>query len=225
MIKTLCQGADRAKKARIQTLKSEFEMLSMSDSENFEDFHIRMNSLVTNIRALGEIMEESYVVKDLLRVVSARFLQITSTLEQFGDMENMTVEEIVGSLKAHEERVKGKTEMRESQLMLTEEEWAKCEGEEKKLLLTREEWLRRNNSDRSKHKSHGKFDKSNIKCYKCNIYGHFTSECKKPRKNRGMHEVEANMDVLDDDEPALLLAKHDKEAPELLLSEDKLLHT
>ena len=225
MIKTLCQGASRAKKARVQTLKSEFEMLSMSDSEKIEDFHMRMNCLVTNIRALGETMEESYVVKKLLCSVPARFLQITSTLEQFGDMEKMTIEEAVGSLKAHEERVKGKTETKETQLMLTEEEWAKREGEEKKLLLTREEWLKRNNGDRSKQRGRGKFDKSTIKCYNCNIYGHFASECKKPRKNKGTQEVEANMAVMDDDEPALLLAKHDKDALELLLSEDKLLST
>ncbi|XP_074327604.1 uncharacterized protein LOC141665518 [Apium graveolens] len=136
MIKTLCQGADKAKKARVQTLKSEFEMLSMKDNEQVEDFHLRMNGLVTNIRALGEVMEESYVVKKLLRAVPAKFVQITSTLEQFGDMETMTVEEAVGSLKAHEERIKGKTDVKEQQLMLTEEEWMRREGGEKKLLLT-----------------------------------------------------------------------------------------
>lgn len=40
--------------------------------------------------------------------------------------------------------------MKETQLMLTEEEWAKREEEEKTLFLTREEWLKRNNGDRSK---------------------------------------------------------------------------
>lgn len=40
MIKMLCQWADKAKKARIQTLKSEFEMLSMNDNEQIEDFHL-----------------------------------------------------------------------------------------------------------------------------------------------------------------------------------------
>ncbi|KAL8107017.1 hypothetical protein AgCh_023716 [Apium graveolens] len=170
-------------------------------------------------------MEESYIVKKLLRVVPTRFLRISSTLEQLGGMENMTVEETVGSLKAHEERIKGKTEMKETQLMLIEDEWTKHEGEEKKLPLTREEWLKRNNDDISKHKSYGNFNKCNIKCYNCNIYGHFASEYKKPGKNKGMHEVEANMAILDDDEPALLLAKHDKEAPKLLLSEDKILST
>ncbi|KAL8110993.1 hypothetical protein AgCh_026669 [Apium graveolens] len=52
----------------------------------------------------------------------------------------MSIEEAVGSLKAHEERIKGKIETIEGQLMLTSEEWAKCENEEGKLLLTHEEW-------------------------------------------------------------------------------------
>lgn len=68
-------------------------------------------------------MEESYVVKKLHRAVAAKFVEITSTLEQFGEMETMTVEEAIGSLKAHEERVKRKTNTKEQQLMLTEEEW------------------------------------------------------------------------------------------------------
>lgn len=80
-IKILCQGTDRAKKAKVQTLKSEFEALCMKDSENIDEFHMKMNGLVTNIRALGEEMAESYVVKKLLRVVPAKFLQITSTME------------------------------------------------------------------------------------------------------------------------------------------------
>lgn len=87
-------------------------------------------------------MDESYVVKKLLREIPAKFLQITSTMEQFGDLKIMTVEETIGSLKAHKERLKGKIESIEGQLMLTEEEWSKKENENGKLLLTREELLR-----------------------------------------------------------------------------------
>lgn len=35
-------------------------------------------------------------------------------MEQFGDVEMMFVEEVVGSLKAHEERLRGATESREA---------------------------------------------------------------------------------------------------------------
>ena len=52
--------------------------------------HIR---LVSTIRSLGEEMKESYVVKKLIRAIPSKFLQIASTIEQFGDLENMSVEE------------------------------------------------------------------------------------------------------------------------------------
>ncbi|XP_074341889.1 uncharacterized protein LOC141679285 [Apium graveolens] len=110
VIKTLCQGADKIKKAKVQTLKTEFESLVMKDNEVLDDFSIKLNGLVTNIRALEESIEEAYLVKKLLRVVPAKFYQVTLILEQFGDLETMTVEEVVGSLKAHEERVQGQEE-------------------------------------------------------------------------------------------------------------------
>lgn len=74
-----------------------------------------------------------------------RFLQITSTMEQFGNLDMISVEESMGSLKAPEERVKGSNEPSEGKLILTEEEWKKREANEGKLLLTREEWLKRSN--------------------------------------------------------------------------------
>lgn len=81
----------------------------MKESKQIDEFYMKINGLVTNIRALGEEMGESYVVKKFLRVVPSKFLQITSTMEQFGNLETMTLEEAVGSLKANEERLKGKT--------------------------------------------------------------------------------------------------------------------
>lgn len=80
-IKTLCQGADKVKKAWVQTLKTEFESLAMKENEQIDDFCMKLSGLVTNIRALGEKVEESYVVKKLLRAVPSKFLQITSTIE------------------------------------------------------------------------------------------------------------------------------------------------
>lgn len=60
-------------------------------------------------------------------------------MEQFGELETMTIEEAIGSLKAHEERTKGQGENTGGQLLLTEEEWQNRENSDDKLLLTREE--------------------------------------------------------------------------------------
>ncbi|XP_074375171.1 uncharacterized protein LOC141716909 [Apium graveolens] len=219
-VKTMCQGADRVKRARIQTLKTEFEFLNMKDTELIDDFCVQLNGIVTNIRALGESVDEAYVVKKLLCVVPEKFLQITSTIEQFGNLEMMTIEEAVGSLKAHEERLRGKNENSGSQLLLTEEEWRARENTEGKLLLTREEWLKRSNKAETQSGSRG--DRSKVKCFNCHLYGHYGAEYRKPHRGKDKDQkTEVNLThIHDDDEPSLLMVEHMKETKkELMLNE------
>ncbi|KAL8101287.1 hypothetical protein AgCh_033239 [Apium graveolens] len=59
-IKTMCDE-DRVKKERVHTLKEEFESLNMKDTDQIDEFCMKLNSSVTNIRTLGEEVEESYV--------------------------------------------------------------------------------------------------------------------------------------------------------------------
>lgn len=105
----MCQGADRVKKAMVQTLNAEFESLIMKDTESLEDFCMKMNGLMKNMRVLGEEIDRSYVV------------QISSTIEQFGNLETMTIEETVGSIKVPEERMRGQSDNTGGQLHLSEE--------------------------------------------------------------------------------------------------------
>lgn len=68
-------------------------------------------------------MEKSYLLKKILRVVPTKFVQIVSTIEQFGAFETMSVEETIGRLKAHEERARGHGDSSGKHLLLTQEEW------------------------------------------------------------------------------------------------------
>lgn len=185
-------------------------------------FCLKLVGLVSNIRALGEDVKEAYVVKKLLRAVPSKFLQIASTMEQFGNLETMTLEEAIGALKAHEERIKSRTETTAGQVLLTEEEWLKSEGSNHKLLLTREEWKKRMNKGGaeggSNMRGRGR-DKSKIRCYNCHIYGHYAAECRRPKREKEVRQ-KAMMAETEDAEPALLLAKHDKECEELKLTEE-----
>ncbi|KAL8102526.1 hypothetical protein AgCh_027142 [Apium graveolens] len=58
-IKTMCLGADRVKKAKVQILKADFESLKMKDTKHLDEFYMKLNSLMANIQALGEVIEES----------------------------------------------------------------------------------------------------------------------------------------------------------------------
>lgn len=196
----------------------------MKDSEQLDDFSMRLNGLVIKIRSLGETIAEEYVVKKLLRAVQTKFLQIASAIEQFGNLEAMTVEEVIGSLKAHEERLQGPIEHNEGQqLLLTEEEWLKRKNGDGKLLLTREEWLKK--SGKMSTPSGGDYrakdnrivrDRSQVKCFICGGYDHFAAECRKPRRLR-QQKGEANLTQVNDDEPALLMVMCDSNADDLIL--------
>ena len=87
---------------------------------------------------------------------------------------------------------------------------------EGKLLLTREEWEKRTSQKnrsggstwRGKEGRSGTRDKSQVKCFNCNIYGHYAAECRKPsRREKGNRVEEVNISQTQDEEPALLMAK------------------
>ncbi|XP_074352038.1 uncharacterized protein LOC141691198 [Apium graveolens] len=214
-------GEDKVRMSKAQTLKCEFKTMCMKDTDQFDDFYLKLNNLVTNIRALREKMEEVYVVMKLLRAVPTRFLQIASAIEQFGNLEEMSVEEVVGSLKGHEERVKRVTETIQGQLLLKEEEWRKKENSEGQLLLTRDEWLRRTSKERGQtNNTRVRGDRSKVRCFNCQAYGHFTSKCRKPRRDREVQK-EANLTLIQEDEPALVIAEvGHKKIVSMLLKED-----
>ena len=70
-----------------------------------DEFAMKINNIVSNIQALGDKIGEAYVVKKLLRAVPLKFLRIASPIEQFADLDKITVKEVVGRLKACEDRI------------------------------------------------------------------------------------------------------------------------
>ena len=104
----------------------------------------------------------------------------------------MTMEEVIGRLKAHEARLRGSGDVDKDRLLLTRAEWkARHEAE---------------NSSRGRGRGGGQgrgrgraWDKSEVKCYNCPNFGHYAYEC--PEKNNKSLFAEA---LSDDDEPALL---------------------
>ena len=100
----------------------------------------------------------------------------------FGDINQMAVEEAIGSLKAHEELLKGRDAQAEEQLLMTRE------------------------LDLSRGRGHGRGrgewrkDKSKVQCYNYEEYRHFAWECPKKEKE----EKALLAQGYTSDEPALL---------------------
>ena len=69
-VKTIHVGAERVKEAKIQTLKIEFKIMNMKESETIDDYAARLTGVVNKVRTFGDKFEEAYLVKKFLRSVS-----------------------------------------------------------------------------------------------------------------------------------------------------------
>ncbi|CAL5078062.1 unnamed protein product [Urochloa decumbens] len=125
--------------------------------------------------------------------------EIVASIEQFGDLTTMTVEEVFGRLRVYEERLRcADNDDGVEHALLTKVQWKDMEAkdDDEHLLLTRAQWRAREQKDGGKNR---KFDKTKVRCYKCNNYGHFLWECDESKKEEKVLFMAA-----DEDHPALL---------------------
>ncbi|KAL0663599.1 hypothetical protein Bca4012_100436 [Brassica carinata] len=95
-IKARHMGADRVKEARLQTLVAEFDHLKMKDNDTIDNFVGKLSEIASKSSALGEIIEETKL---------KRYIHIVASLEQVLDLKTTSFKDIIGRLKAYEERV------------------------------------------------------------------------------------------------------------------------
>ncbi|XP_078435019.1 uncharacterized protein LOC144706015 [Wolffia australiana] len=182
----------------------------MGEDELASDFAGKLSKVFTQLRTMGEKLEERDVVAKLLRATLAKFDSITSSIEQFGEMESMTLEEAVGSHKIHEGKLKDRQSRRDEQVLLAR---AIRKGKKK----DEDENSRGRGCGRGRSKGRGRGrssdgkgwrkgddfryqDNSKIKCYNCEKFGHFAYECRSHRK-----EEKANLANAEKGESTLLI--------------------
>ncbi|GKA98672.1 zinc finger, CCHC-type containing protein [Tanacetum coccineum] len=210
-LKTRHIGEERVQQARLQTLKSDFEMLHMKEDETIDTFTGKLTTLVNKAASLGHTIEDSVVVRKLLNAVPDKFLQIVASIEQYSDLDEMSVDEAIGRLKTFEERIKSKKKIpvdSQESLMFTRHEGQRKPFRERGRFNQSRGREQDKNNYQSKREERASFeedtrDKSQVTCYRCHKLGHYAYECPNKRKN----QVREQSNLIEEDlEPTLLMA-------------------
>jgi hypothetical protein len=91
------------------------------------EFAVRVDHVTARLGDLGEVLGDSRVVRKVLRIVPRRLKQLVVSIEIHGDLNKMTLDELVGQLEVAEDAD-------------TEDEPTAKGGSGDQLLLTRAQW-------------------------------------------------------------------------------------
>ena len=78
-----------------------FEELRISEDESFDSFYSKLNEVVIGKFNLGEKMEDSKVVRKILRSLSESFCAKVMAIEESKNIDEIKVQELVGSLQTY----------------------------------------------------------------------------------------------------------------------------
>jgi hypothetical protein len=105
-LKILNLGHAHVREATLQTFQKKFENLEVGEDETLDAFASRVAAIVNGIRGLDEKLDEISVVRRFLRAATGWYISVVSAIEQCVDLKTVTLDDLVGRFKAHDERMK-----------------------------------------------------------------------------------------------------------------------
>ena len=115
------QGSTRVKRAQLQALRREFEMLQMKEGETVNSYFAHTLKIAKSMKACGENIGENSITAKILRSMISKFNCVVCSIEESNNLEIMTIDELQSSLLVHEQRMNGQEE-EENVLQVTNED-------------------------------------------------------------------------------------------------------
>jgi hypothetical protein len=81
---------------------SRFEEIKILEDETFREFYSKMSDLGNSMVSLGKSVSDVKLLRKILRSLPERFKIKVTTIEKSKDLEEMKIEELVGSLQTYE---------------------------------------------------------------------------------------------------------------------------
>jgi hypothetical protein len=102
ILETTYEGTKLVKSGKLQMLISKFEEIKMLEEETFGEFYTKISDLRNSMVSLGKQISDVKLIRKILRSLPECFRIKVPTIEESKDLEEMKIEELVGSLQTYE---------------------------------------------------------------------------------------------------------------------------
>src|SRR5271168_2258993 len=182
-IVTSYEGDGQVKRAKLQTLRIQYETLKMYNDESVANYFLRVDEVVNCMKNLGEEIKEAIVVEKVLRSLSPKFESKVSAIEEKENLRILTMSQLHGILTAYEMKKGGPSNRREAAFKAS----VKGDYYEASHVPEEEESYFVRNLQRGSGRFRGKLP---FKCFACGRVVHYAAKC--PYKDKGKEPARWN---------------------------------
>jgi hypothetical protein len=191
-LRNIYEGDSKVKTTKLQTFRGQFKQLKMKEDEDITTYFLRVDETVNAIIGLGEEIEESVIIQNVLRSLPMRFNPKISALEEISDLNSISMDELHEIFTTYEMRTEHenpdvkeaafKASKRSKQNKKEQEEYSSnndvSEDDEEVTNFVK----RLNKGTNSRYRG-----KLPLICFNCDGIGHFANKChhKKNRNDEG----------------------------------------
>ena len=196
-LKRKYQGTTWVKRAQLQALRKEFEVLHMKTGESVDDYFGRTLIIANKMRIHGEKMDDVVIVEKILRSMTPKYDYVVCSIEESNDLDALSIDELQSNLLVHEQRIyRHGVDEQALQISHGPHQGGRSGGRSV---------YRGRGRGRGRFEGRFEFDKFGIECYHCHDFGHFQWECSKRAKDHMAKYVETKEEML-----LMALVEHEK---------------
>jgi hypothetical protein len=205
ILETTYEGTKLVKSAKLQMLISKFEEIKMLEEETFEEFYSKISDLRNSMVSLGKPISDVKLIRKILRSLPECFRIKVTTIEESKDLEEMKIEELVGSLPTYELSLPQVKKLKTIALKASKKKVEASseddfEDEDKAVAMLAKKFRRLIKDDRFKKKFSDKMKKPlreaepeeeekteprGPRCFECSGFGHIRADCGNLKKGKG----------------------------------------